>query len=279
MPLTEIPVNAAPAPVGGPVKAAAARSSTVTPVKPATPGSKRWALDSFEVGKPLGRGKVQAQHGVSPRALPSPATHARAPYAFDYPLGLLEIIASHAFYDCDSCCGTQFGNVYMAREKESGAVVALKVIFKKQVDKHGVLEQLREEIEIQTRLRHPGILRMHGFFHDEKRVYLVLEIAPGGELFKRLQAEKTFSEEQAGKWISQLAAALRVVHQHQVMHRDIKPENLLLDQNDNIKIADFGWSTVAKNKRKTFCGTLDYLAPEMGARCPPVRVPLRQPSL
>lgn len=157
----------------------------------------------------------------------------------------------------------KFGNVYMAREKESGSVVALKVIFKKQVDKHGVLSQLREEIEVQTRLRHPGVLRMFGFFHDEKRVYIVLELAQNGELFKRLQAEGTFDEPTTAKWISQLAGALKFVHDHQVMHRDIKPENLLLDGDDNLKIADFGWSTVAKRKRKTFCGTLDYLAPEM----------------
>ena len=117
----------------------------------------------------------------------------------------------------------------MAREKATGAIVALKVIFKKQVDKHGVLPQLREEIEIQTRLRHPGVLRMFGYFHDEKRVYLVLELAPGGELFKRLQSVGTFDEPTTAKWIGQLSQALKVVHEHHVIHRDIKPENLLLD--------------------------------------------------
>ena len=200
---------AAPSSPAGASKAAASAASK-TPAKAAP---QKWNLESFEVGRPLGRGK--------------------------------------------------FGNVYLAREKASGAVVALKVIFKKQVDKHGVLPQLKEEIEIQSRLRHPGILRLFGFFHDEKRVYLVLELAPGGELFKRLQQETTFGEAQTGKWIGQLAAALNCVHTHHVIHRDIKPENLLLDEHDNLKIADFGWSTVARNKRKTFCGTLDYLAPEM----------------
>ena len=187
-----------------------------TPKQPAaTPGgaAKKWSLESFEIGKPLGRGK--------------------------------------------------FGNVYMAREKASGVVVALKVIFKKQIEKHNVLSQLKDEIEIQTRLRHPGVLRMYGYFHDEKRVYLVLELAPGGELFKRLQSEKRFGEAQTGKWVTQLASALQCVHANKVIHRDIKPENLLLDGNSELKIADFGWSTVAKDKRQTFCGTLDYLAPEM----------------
>lgn len=104
---------------------------------------------------------------------------------------------------------------------------------------------------------------MYGYFHDEKRVYLVLQLATGGELYKRLQTEKRFSEQQTARWMRDLADALRLIHERKVLHRDIKPENLLLDADDNLMIADFGWSTVAKNKRKTFCGTLDYLAPEM----------------
>ncbi len=157
----------------------------------------------------------------------------------------------------------KFGNVYLAREKATGAVVALKVIFKKQVEKHNVLDQLREEVEIQARLRHPNVLALHGYFHDEKRVYLVLELATGGELFRKLSKDKHFTEPHAAKWVIQLARALSALHSLNVIHRDIKPENLLLDSDDNLKIADFGWSTVTRGKRSTFCGTLDYLAPEM----------------
>ena len=102
-------------------------------------------------------------------------------------------------------------------------LVALKVIFKKQVDRHNVLKQLREEVEIQSRLRHPGVLALYGYFHDEKRVYLVLELASGGELYKRLQKVKTFSEAATAKYVSQLADALAFCHEHNVIHRDIKP--------------------------------------------------------
>jgi len=90
----------------------------------------------------------------------------------------------------------KFGNVYLAREKTSKFVVALKVLYKKELQKAKVEHQLRREIEIQTHLRHPNILRMFGFFHDATRVYLILEYASKGELYKMLQAqpEKRFDE-------------------------------------------------------------------------------------
>lgn len=73
----------------------------------------------------------------------------------------------------------KFGNVYLAREKETKFVIALKVLFKKQIADQGIEHQVRREIEIQSHLRHPNILRMYGFFHDDARIYLILEYAPG----------------------------------------------------------------------------------------------------
>lgn len=73
----------------------------------------------------------------------------------------------------------KFGNVYLAREKDTKFVIALKVLFKKQIADQGIEHQVRREIEIQSHLRHPNILRMYGFFHDEARIYLILEYAPG----------------------------------------------------------------------------------------------------
>ena len=77
----------------------------------------------------------------------------------------------------------KFGNVYLAREKETKFVIALKVLFKKQISDQGIEHQVRREIEIQSHLRHPNILRMYGFFHDEARIYLILEYAPGMLIF------------------------------------------------------------------------------------------------
>ncbi|XP_055852324.1 aurora kinase C [Episyrphus balteatus] len=160
----------------------------------------------------------------------------------------------------------KFGNVYLAREKESKFVVALKVLFKKQIYNSNVEHQVRREIEIQSHLRHPHILRLYGYFHDEARIYLILEYAPKGTLYKELQNQpnKRFDEKQSATYIKSLASALRYLHERDVIHRDIKPENLLLGYKGELKIADFGWSVHEPNSmRTTLCGTLDYLPPEM----------------
>lgn len=158
----------------------------------------------------------------------------------------------------------KFGSVYLAREKKTKYIVAIKVLQKNQLLKAGVEHQLRREIEIQSHLRHRNILRMYGYFYDAKRIYLILEYSPGGELYKRLQSKGRFSEKTAARYISDLATALNYCHKKHVIHRDIKPENLLVGAYGEIKIADFGWSVHAPtSRRNTLCGTLDYLPPEM----------------
>ncbi|KAI8928496.1 kinase-like domain-containing protein [Entophlyctis helioformis] len=158
----------------------------------------------------------------------------------------------------------KFGRVYLAREKHSGYVVALKILFKAELADNKVEKQLRREIEIQSHLRHPNILRLYGYFYDSKRVYLILEYAAQGEMYKHLRKEERFSEPRAAKYIAQMADALAYLHKKHVIHRDIKPENLLLGIKGELKIADFGWSVHAPNaRRQTICGTLDYLPPEM----------------
>ncbi|XP_063178064.1 aurora kinase C-like [Chroicocephalus ridibundus] len=160
----------------------------------------------------------------------------------------------------------KFGNVYLARERGSGLLVALKVLFKSQVEKEGVEHQLRREIEIQAHLRHPNILRLYNYFHDRRRVFLILEFAPRGELYKELQRCQRLDAPRTATLMEELADALLYCHGRKVIHRDIKPENLLLGLKGELKIADFGWSVHAPSlRRRTLCGTLDYLPPEMVA--------------
>ena len=93
----------------------------------------------------------------------------------------------------------KFGNVYLAREAKSKYIVALKVLFKSQLVKNNVQHQLRREIEIQAHLQHPNILRLFGYFYDETRVYLILEFAPQGELYKLLKKKGRFSNEESAQ--------------------------------------------------------------------------------
>uniref|UniRef100_A0A671Q7D9 non-specific serine/threonine protein kinase n=1 Tax=Sinocyclocheilus anshuiensis TaxID=1608454 RepID=A0A671Q7D9_9TELE len=147
----------------------------------------------------------------------------------------------------------KFGSVYLARERQTKFILALKVLFKKQLEKAGVEHQLRREVEIQSHLRHPNILRLYGYFHDTARVYLILEFAPKGELYGELQRCGTFDDQRSATYIMELADALSYCHSKNVIHRDIKPENLLLGSNGELKIADFGWSVHTPSSRSAFC--------------------------
>ncbi|OLN94049.1 Serine/threonine-protein kinase ark1 [Colletotrichum chlorophyti] len=158
----------------------------------------------------------------------------------------------------------KFGRVYLARERTSGFICALKVLHKNELQQGRVEKQVRREIEIQSNLRHPNILQLYGHFHDSKRVFLILEYAGKGELYKHLRRETRFPEWKSAQYIAQMASALRYLHRKHVIHRDIKPENILMGIHGEIKISDFGWSVHApNNRRNTMCGTLDYLPPEM----------------
>jgi len=158
----------------------------------------------------------------------------------------------------------KFGNVYLARTCKEHYIVALKLLFKSQLVNNQVEKQLQREIEIQSHLRHPNILRLFGWWHDEKKIYLVLEFAGKGELYKELCAKKRLSEFRCATIVYEVSDALKYCHANKIIHRDIKPENILLGLQGEVKLADFGWSVRTPSKRReTMCGTLDYLPPEM----------------
>lgn len=158
----------------------------------------------------------------------------------------------------------RFGRVYLARERSSGMIVALKVLYKQEIQQAKVERQVRREIEVQCNLRHDNILKLYGHFHDSTKIMLVLEFAANGDLSTRLRHKKMFPEWKAAQYVAQTTAALKYMHRKQVIHRDIKPENILLGIHGEIKVSDFGSSIHSPNKRRTtLSGTLDYLAPEV----------------
>jgi aurora kinase, other len=159
----------------------------------------------------------------------------------------------------------KFGQVWLVRERNRGFIVALKIIPIKEIQNAETAKQIRREIEIHSNLRHENILQMYGHFHDRDNIYLILEYAGKGEFFRFLSERGgRFSEGETSVYIRQLIHALLYMSTRSVIHRDIKPENLLLGADDNLKLADFGWAVYnADNRRTTFCGTMEYLAPEM----------------
>lgn len=159
----------------------------------------------------------------------------------------------------------KFGRVYCAKHVTSGFIVALKVMDKKELLHYNITKQLRREVEIQSRLKHPNITQLYGYFHDDKRVYLIMEYCQGGELYKYLKKRGTLNDITASNFVHQMLSSLSYMHGKKIMHRDIKPENILLGSTGQIKFTDFGWSTeyVKNSKRKTLCGTVDYLSPEL----------------
>lgn len=157
-----------------------------------------------------------------------------------------------------------YGRVNLVREKGTGALFAMKEMSKAFFKDHDCIENLKREIKIHKKLNHPHITKLLHYFEDSHNVYLILQYAENGSLFRYLRRRKRFSEKEAFVYFFQTCLGIDYLHKKSIIHRDLKPENLLLDEKGNIKVCDFGWS--AENiggSRITFCGTLEYMAPEI----------------
>ncbi|KAK4274902.1 hypothetical protein QN277_018063 [Acacia crassicarpa] len=161
-----------------------------------------------------------------------------------------------------------FAKVYYARSTLTNQSVAVKLIDKDKVMKSGQAEHIKREISIMRKVRHPYIIQLFEVMATKSKIYFVIEYAKGGELFTKLSKKGKLKEEVAHKYFWQLINAVEFCHSRGVYHRDIKPENLLLDENGNLKVSDFGLSALAESKREdgllhTTCGTPAYVAPEV----------------
>lgn len=166
-------------------------------------------------------------------------------------------------------CGA-FAKVYHARNVRSGQSVAIKSINKQRIQKGNLAANIKREISIMHRLRHPHIVSLHEVLATKTKIYFVMEFAKGGELFAKI-AKGRFTEDLSRKYFQQLISAVDYCHSHGVFHRDLKPENLLLDENWDLKVTDFGLSAVTDQIRHdgllhTLCGTPAYVAPEILAK-------------
>nr|KYP72972.1 CBL-interacting serine/threonine-protein kinase 10 [Cajanus cajan] len=160
-----------------------------------------------------------------------------------------------------------FAKVYYARSTITNQSVAIKVIDKDKVIKTGQVDHIKREISVMRLVKHPNIIELFEVMATKSKIYFVIEYAKGGELFKKV-AKGKLEEEVAHRYFRQLVNAVDFCHSRGVYHRDIKPENILLDENENLKVSDFGLSALAESKRQdgllhTTCGTPAYVAPEV----------------
>lgn len=125
------------------------------------------------------------------------------------------------------------------------------------------IKNIKQEILIHKHLRFKYIIKLYNYFFSGNRVFLVLEFASGGSLFSFVRRQKGLEEKHYHKMFTQVCEGVAYLHKKNVIHRDIKPENILVDSKGNIKLCDFGWSALNRPSRKTFCGTYEYMAPEI----------------
>ncbi|KAL2866742.1 serine/threonine protein kinase SCH9 [Aspergillus lucknowensis] len=162
-----------------------------------------------------------------------------------------------------------FGQVYQVKKKDTRRIYAMKVLSKKVIiQKKEVAHTLGERnILVRTAMAaSPFIVGLKFSFQTPTDLYLVTDYMSGGELFWHLQKEGRFQEPRAKFYIAELILALQHLHDHDIVYRDLKPENILLDANGHIALCDFGLSKAnltQNDTTNTFCGTTEYLAPEV----------------
>ncbi|XP_023174318.2 uncharacterized protein LOC111601785 isoform X3 [Drosophila hydei] len=158
-----------------------------------------------------------------------------------------------------------YGKVQLGINKETGQEVAIKTIKKCKIEAEADLVRIRREVQIMSSVQHPNIIHIYEVFENREKMVLVMEFAAGGELYDYLSERKVLSEEEARRIFRQVATAVYYCHKHKICHRDLKLENILLDEQGNAKIADFGLSNVFDDQRLlgTFCGSPLYASPEI----------------
>jgi len=160
-----------------------------------------------------------------------------------------------------------FSIVYLTTQKATGQQYAVKVINKKDLGKD-YEKNLKMEVDILKKVNHPNIIALKELFDTPDKLYLVMELVTGGELFDKIVEKGSYTEAEASQLVRKIVSAVDYLHSIDIVHRDLKPENLLLKSADNdleVALADFGLSKIVGQQMmmQTACGTPSYVAPEV----------------
>jgi serine/threonine protein kinase len=158
------------------------------------------------------------------------------------------------------------GKVKVAYNTEQNELVAVKIVRKDFLDsKPNLRRKVQREIAVMKLIEHPHVLRLIDVFETSSHLFLVIEYAEGGELFDYLVERGKLEPEEALRFFQQIISGLDYCHRRLICHRDLKPENLLLDKDNNIKIADFGMASLIPpgSLLETSCGSPHYASPEI----------------
>ncbi|KAG7669363.1 hypothetical protein KSW81_007518 [Nannochloris sp. 'desiccata'] len=156
---------------------------------------------------------------------------------------------------------------------DTGEAVAMKILDKEHLVRTGMVEQIKREITILKKIHHPYIVNLQEVMSSKDKIFMVMELVTGGDLFDKIAVEGPMKEPAAKTIFIQLLSALHYCHSQGIFHRDLKPENVLLSSEGDVKLSDFGLGAIRQEDTinsagllNTICGTPNYAAPEVLAR-------------
>lgn len=160
-----------------------------------------------------------------------------------------------------------FGEVWKVIHHTTKKEYCIKILDKRDISDQKLVSQLNREIEIMYKINHPHSVKLVNHFEDDEKIYMIMNYAPNGTVFSALKKNIKLDEKTACQYFRETLLIIKYLHSFtpKIVHRDIKPENLLLDENNRIKLCDYGWACFynPEEKMKTYCGTPEYVSPEM----------------
>lgn len=161
-----------------------------------------------------------------------------------------------------------YGQVFLVEHRKSSKNYAMKILEKSHIKQSDLVENSKVERIILSQISYPFVVDLHYSFQTKRRLYLVTEYVPGGDLFNLMQKLKSFQYEQIRLYLAEIVLSLDHLHHMKCIYRDLKPENILVGEDGHIKIIDFGLSKMFFDKKNSeradsICGTAEYMAPEV----------------